>query len=588
MPRLNYKLDDLDWSGFEQLVQALLKARLGLGVEAWGGHGDWGRDAYFEGKLNYPTDVLTEGPFVFQCKLVEGANAAGARPEKPLLSAVRKECARIKAKLGASDGWTKPPSCYALFTNAPLSPPTRSEVQRRVKEVLQDTKIFSHDGQDVCQWLRLSPEVAESFPQFQSHWSKVRCVGVAILFLVVVLGFILGAFWLNERRGQQRIIAGQTNLNARMASLEKALSSQLQKPSQLGEGAPRIDFPRALRDWAKQYSIPLEQAQRELEAWIAEVRQHSTDLSERARAEFLAQHFAEAARLSDEAAGAKLDRSRALGKTARELIGEAVTDYTRAGEALRAAGQFAEALARFEKALEYSPRAANPARWASVQDNLGICHYELGVCVEGAASSEHLRSAVAAHQEALKIRTRQHLPWDWAISQNNFGVALYDQAARSASIESARQLGDAIAAFREALSVRTRERSPQDWAGTLNNLGSAVLAKAIQTEGPGSGQLLGEALAAYRDALKVYTREQLPRDWAATQNNLGVALRAQAEQCDGTMAVRLLEEAVMAYRQALNVRRREQLPQDWAMTQNNLAIALSDQAKRTEGPEAVR
>ena len=51
---LAYHLDELGWFEFEQLVQTLLKVRLGLGVEAWGGRGDWGRDVYFEGELKYP------------------------------------------------------------------------------------------------------------------------------------------------------------------------------------------------------------------------------------------------------------------------------------------------------------------------------------------------------------------------------------------------------------------------------------------------------------------------------------------------------------------------------------------------------
>jgi len=51
---LAYHLDELGWFEFEQLVQTLLNVRLGLGVEAWGGRGDWGRDVYFEGELKYP------------------------------------------------------------------------------------------------------------------------------------------------------------------------------------------------------------------------------------------------------------------------------------------------------------------------------------------------------------------------------------------------------------------------------------------------------------------------------------------------------------------------------------------------------
>src|SRR3954471_13232430 len=96
---MDYRLDDLGWFEFEQLVQTLAKVRLGMGVEAWGGRGDWGRDAYFAGSLRYPTNDETSGPFVLQSKFVESANAAGAKPEKLILAAVRKECAKIRTNL---------------------------------------------------------------------------------------------------------------------------------------------------------------------------------------------------------------------------------------------------------------------------------------------------------------------------------------------------------------------------------------------------------------------------------------------------------------------------------------------------------
>lgn len=51
---MSYRLDELGWHQFERLAQALLKTELGMGVEAWGGHSDLGRDAYCAGPLNYP------------------------------------------------------------------------------------------------------------------------------------------------------------------------------------------------------------------------------------------------------------------------------------------------------------------------------------------------------------------------------------------------------------------------------------------------------------------------------------------------------------------------------------------------------
>lgn len=80
----------LGWYQFEWLIQALLKAELGLGVQSWGGHGDWGRDAYSPGPPPFPArDTATEGPFIFQAKFVSGANAAGAKSGLALLQLVK-------------------------------------------------------------------------------------------------------------------------------------------------------------------------------------------------------------------------------------------------------------------------------------------------------------------------------------------------------------------------------------------------------------------------------------------------------------------------------------------------------------------
>jgi hypothetical protein len=70
---LRYRLDDLGWLQFEQLCQSLMKARLGLGIESWGGPTDLGRDAYYAGNVQLTQGIETRGPFVFQAKFVQGA-----------------------------------------------------------------------------------------------------------------------------------------------------------------------------------------------------------------------------------------------------------------------------------------------------------------------------------------------------------------------------------------------------------------------------------------------------------------------------------------------------------------------------------
>jgi hypothetical protein len=63
---IRYRLDELGCFQFEWLVQALLKAHIGPGIESWGGRGDHGRDSYCPGPLKFPDRLIeTAGPFIF-------------------------------------------------------------------------------------------------------------------------------------------------------------------------------------------------------------------------------------------------------------------------------------------------------------------------------------------------------------------------------------------------------------------------------------------------------------------------------------------------------------------------------------------
>src|ERR1035437_2994978 len=103
-----YKLDDLGCFQFEELIQALVKVQWGLAIESWGTRGDYGRDAYYSGQLRFPDGAReSEGPFLFQIKSVEYANAAGSKAEKALLDSVRNERLRIEERKSANTSSTK-------------------------------------------------------------------------------------------------------------------------------------------------------------------------------------------------------------------------------------------------------------------------------------------------------------------------------------------------------------------------------------------------------------------------------------------------------------------------------------------------
>ena len=164
---LRYDLDKLGWYEFEHLCQTLLKHKLGLGVEAWGGTNDLGRDAYYPEALKYPTEETQGGPFLFQCKFVNGANSAEAKVEKPVLNAIRQECDAIKRRL-LSKKWKIPPKVYTFLTNAILASTIRNQIEKNVKDVLPDSMLVLQGGDDICALIDLTTGIAQRFPQILS------------------------------------------------------------------------------------------------------------------------------------------------------------------------------------------------------------------------------------------------------------------------------------------------------------------------------------------------------------------------------------------------------------------------------------
>lgn len=165
---IRYRLDDLGWYQFEWLIQALLKSECGLAVETWSASGgDYGKDAFCAHELTFPSkSALTSGPFVFQVKFVENANASGAKPEAAIQNAIKKEIDRIQSRIGQGD-WEKP-AYYSLITNVPLSPSIRNKLTSKLQAALPETKIILWGTNDVCDILDANENIRRSFPQLLS------------------------------------------------------------------------------------------------------------------------------------------------------------------------------------------------------------------------------------------------------------------------------------------------------------------------------------------------------------------------------------------------------------------------------------
>lgn len=167
---MRYELDRLGWLEFENLIKAVLKQRFGAGIEMNSARADGGREAHCETPLAYPGPALKDGPFTFQCKFVEGANAAGSRPRPALHKAVDAECAAITERLKRVQEmpWLKAPRHYALLTNADCADTTKEEIRAKFQAVMPETQIHVHGGTDVCAWIDAAPQLVVRFPQLFS------------------------------------------------------------------------------------------------------------------------------------------------------------------------------------------------------------------------------------------------------------------------------------------------------------------------------------------------------------------------------------------------------------------------------------
>lgn len=161
---IRYRLDDLGWFQFEWLCQSLLKTTLGLSVEAWGGCSDLGRDAYCKESLFLHNKTeRTNGPFVFQAKFVEGANASGAKAWGNLQQAVSREMAQLRKRLKRDK--TNSPAYFILLTNAPVSAKQRVELETLVRRSLATATPMIWGANDLCGMLDNAPNIRVAFPQ---------------------------------------------------------------------------------------------------------------------------------------------------------------------------------------------------------------------------------------------------------------------------------------------------------------------------------------------------------------------------------------------------------------------------------------
>lgn len=121
---MQYNLEQLGPTGFQDLAAALAIAEFGAGVQVMGAGRDGGRDLYFRGALTWRTREgaaaeTWDGYTVFQ---VKHKRTLAARPDENaawLWGEVRKELAAWAEPSGNRD---PVPEHLVIITNVPLTP----------------------------------------------------------------------------------------------------------------------------------------------------------------------------------------------------------------------------------------------------------------------------------------------------------------------------------------------------------------------------------------------------------------------------------------------------------------------------------
>jgi len=166
----DYSLTGLNPRDFEHLVQALAKKHIATGVTPFGDGPDGGREATYEGKMDYPSDVDPwEGYLVIQCKLRKSPTSDTTKDGKWAIDQLKgdlKKFADTKRNL-------RTPDYYLFVTNLKLSAVPETGSKDRARATLEDFKsqlslkgydIWSYD--ELCRFIDDNLEIRKAYAGF--------------------------------------------------------------------------------------------------------------------------------------------------------------------------------------------------------------------------------------------------------------------------------------------------------------------------------------------------------------------------------------------------------------------------------------
>lgn len=163
----DYNLNGPDPRSFEQIVQAIAKKEIANGVTPFGDGPDGGREATFQGKMNYPTPTDPwNGYLVVQSKFKLHPTGDPKKDGEWLIQQLSKDLAKFKDP----KRHLKHPEYYLATSNVRLSALANTGTRDKVDALLRDAgKELGFKGHDVwayddlCRFLDNNQDVRKAY-----------------------------------------------------------------------------------------------------------------------------------------------------------------------------------------------------------------------------------------------------------------------------------------------------------------------------------------------------------------------------------------------------------------------------------------
>lgn len=240
------------------------------------------------------------------------------------------------------------------------------------------------------------------------------------------------------------------------------------------------------------------------------------------------------------------------------LQGNALLEQARQETGAEADRLFAEAVSKYEAALQIKPDKHEALH------NWGVALSDQARQKTGAEADRLFAKAVSKYEAALKINP-------------NMYEALYNWSTALLHWANQKMVSDAVALCVEAGSkCRAALEINPDFPGALLNWGVVLMDQARRMTGAEADRLFSEAQSKYKTVLKI------DPNMHEALNNLGNTLREQGRGKTGAESDRLFADAGSKYEAALKVR------PDKHQAFNNWANALMAQAVQKDEPERSR